>query len=307
MRIAFAGTPDFAVPALDALVEAGHEVVGVWTQPDRPAGRGMRLVPSPVKRRASEHGLPVHQPHSLRDETAQAELRDCRADAMVVVAYGLLLPQAVLDLFPYGALNIHASLLPRWRGAAPIHRALLAGDEETGVCIMQMDAGLDTGPVLLREALAIEPDDTTGSLHDKLAALGARMIVTALAQLENGRLRAEPQPDQGATYANKIAKSEARIDWQASAAAIDRRIRAFDPFPGAMTRWRDVDLKLWASSPVSGDGEPGTVLRIEPDALVVACGDGALAIGQIQRPGGKRLPAAEFARGAALAVGERFQ
>jgi len=306
MRLAFAGTPEFAVVALDALIAAGHQIVGVWTQPDRPAGRGMRVVPSPVKQRALDHALPVHQPLSLKDEAAQAALRDSGADAMVVVAYGLLLPPAVLQLFPHGALNIHASLLPRWRGAAPIQRALLAGDRETGVCIMQMDEGLDTGPVLLRKALPIGATDTAGTLHDKLAALGAKLIVQALAKIEAGDVSATPQAEEGVTYAAKITKAEARIDWQAPAAHIARQIRAFNPFPGAATRWRDGDVKLWQARVVPGTGTPGTILRIEPDAFVVACGEEALAIDQAQRAGGKRLPAAEFIRGAGLAVGESF-
>jgi len=306
MRIAFAGTPEFAVPALEALLAAGHRVVGVWTQPDRPAGRGMRLTPSPVKQAAQRHALPVHQPLSLREEPAQRELRECGADAMVVVAYGLLLPEAVLGLFRYGALNIHASLLPRWRGAAPIQRALLAGDRETGVCIMQMDAGLDTGPTLLCEAIPIGDDDTAGTLHDKLAALGARLIVRALEGLERGELRPTPQPDSGVTYAHKIAKAEARIDWRRPAPEGWRRIRAFNPFPGAGTRWGDTELKLWQARIADGEGEPGTVLRCEDDAFVVACGSGAVAVTVAQRAGGKRLPAAEFLRGTGLAPGDRF-
>lgn len=306
MRLAFAGTPDFAVAALEALIAAGHEIVGVWTQPDRPAGRGMRVVPSPVKQSALAHALPVHQPLSLKDEAAQAQLRASGADAMVVVAYGLMLPPAVLQLFPHGALNIHASLLPRWRGAAPIQRALLAGDRETGVCIMQMDEGLDTGPVLLREALPIEATDTAGTLHDKLAALGATLIVRSLAQIEAGGLSATPQPEEGVTYAAKIAKAEARIDWKASATVVARQIRAFNPFPGATARWRDGDVKLWQARVVPGSGAPGTVLHIEPDAFVVACGVEALAIEQAQRAGGKRLPAAEFIRGIGLVAGESF-
>jgi methionyl-tRNA formyltransferase len=307
MRIAYAGTPEFAVSALEGLIAAGHEIVGVWTQPDRPAGRGMGLAQSAVKKAALQHQLIIHQPPSLKDERALAALRACAADVMVVAAYGLLLPAPVLDMFHYGALNIHASLLPRWRGAAPIHRALLAGDRETGICIMQMDAGLDTGPVLMREAIAIQPRDTTGTLHDKLAALGARMIVAALRGMETGVLQPTPQSAEGVTYAAKIAKAEARIDWRQSADLVVRRIRAFNPFPGASTRWRQIDIKLWQADVVSANGEPGVVLQIGGDAFIVACGVGAVAIEVAQRAGGKRLPAAEFVRGSNLATGDRFE
>ena len=307
MRIAYAGTPEFAVPALEALIAAGHEIVGVWTQPDRPAGRGMALAQSAVKKAALQHQLPVHQPLSLRDEHALAPLRACGADAMVVAAYGLLLPVAVLEMFRYGALNIHASLLPRWRGAAPIHRALLAGDRETGICIMQMDVGLDTGPVLMREAIAIQSQDTTGTLHDKLAALGACMIVAALRGIEAGTLRPEPQSNEGVTYAAKIAKAEARIDWRQSAEVVARQIRAFNPFPGASTRRRQTDIKLWQAGVVAASGEPGVVLHLDGDVFVVACGVGAVAVEVAQRAGGKRLPAAEFARGSSLAAGDCFE
>lgn len=307
MRIAYAGTPDFAVPALEALIAAGHEIIGVWTQPDRPAGRGMNLAQSPIKQVALRHQLPVHQPSSLRDETAQRSMQTCGADIMVVTAYGLLMPEAVLNSFRHGAVNIHASLLPRWRGAAPIHRALLAGDSKTGICIMQMDAGLDTGPVLMREAIHIEPQDTAGTLHDKLATLGARMVVAAIQEIGDGMLRPTPQPEDGATYAAKIIKAEARIDWTERADMVARRIRAFNPAPGATTRLGKTDIKLWQANITSASGAPGTLLSIDSDAFVVACGDGALSITVAQRAGGKRLGAAEFARSLGLAVGMRFE
>lgn len=307
MRIAYAGTPEFAVPALAALLESGHEIVGVWTQPDRPAGRGLHLTPSPVKQLALQHNLVVHQPSTLGDAGAQSALRDCGADAMVVAAYGLLLPASVLRMFPRGALNIHASLLPRWRGAAPIHRAILAGDRETGICIMQMDEGLDTGPVLMRETIPIAPNDTTGTLHDKLATLGARMSVSALRGMEDGTVQAVPQAAEGVTYAAKIAKAEARIDWREPAARIARQIRAFNPFPGAAARVRGTDVKVWRAHEASSHGVPGTVTTIGSDAFTVACGDGAVAIEVAQRAGGKRLPAAEFVRSASIVIGDRFE
>jgi methionyl-tRNA formyltransferase len=307
MRIAYAGTPDCAVPALEALHAQGHDIVGVWTQPDRPAGRGMQLAHSAVKQCALRHGLTVHQPLTLNDKAALAVLRTCGADVMVVAAYGLLLPAAALEMFRYGAVNLHASLLPRWRGAAPIQRAILAGDAYTGVCIMQMAEGLDTGPVLLRRALPIEADDTAGTLHDKLAALGVRMIETALAGLAAGTLRAEPQTEDGVTYAAKITKGEARIDWGEPADSIGRQVRAFNPFPGAAARLRDFDMKVWQAHAVAASGEPGVVLGIDAEAITVACGTGALAITALQRAGARRLDAAAFARGLGLAAGEHFQ
>lgn len=308
MRVVFAGTSAFAVPALEAVIAAGHPVPLVLTQPDRPAGRGLAAARSPVKQAAEHHGVPVFQPTSLKDESAQARLRAVDADLLVVAAYGLLLPQAALDIPPRGAVNIHASLLPRWRGAAPIQRALLAGDRETGVCIMQMDAGLDTGPILLREALAIAPDDTGGSLHDKLAALGARLIVAALDGLERGTLRPTPQPADGATYAHKIGKAEARIDWQRSAVEIERQVRAFNPVPGSATRLRGDEIKVWQATRAAGGGaQPGTVLRVGREGIDVACGNGAVRLTELQRAGGKRLLADAFLRGFALAPGDRFE
>lgn len=313
MRVIFAGTPAFSVAALDALVAAGHVVVLVLTQPDRPSGRGLRTVPSAVKAAAERHGIPVFQPPTLKDPGTQAQLRDARADVLIVAAYGLILPQAVLDLPRHGAINIHASLLPRWRGAAPIQRALLAGDPVSGVSIMQMDAGLDTGPVLLREAVDIAPDETGGTLHDKLASLGARLIVIALERISRGDAQATPQPADGATYAPKIGKAEARIDWTRAAVEIERQIRAFNPFPGALARLRADDIKVWWSTQVSaapaapGVASPGAILRVDNAGIEVACGVGALRLTELQRAGGKRLSADAFLRGCAVAPGDSFK
>eukprot|EP00825_Cyclidium_porcatum_P042317 TRINITY_DN576_c0_g1_i17.p3 TRINITY_DN576_c0_g1~~TRINITY_DN576_c0_g1_i17.p3 ORF type:complete len:311 (-),score=75.89 TRINITY_DN576_c0_g1_i17:25-957(-) len=254
MKLIFAGTPEFAAQALQGIVDAGHEVALVLTQPDRPAGRGMTLQPSAVKKVALEHGIEVFQPLTLKDAEAQAKVAAVGAEVMVVAAYGLILPQVVLDMPRLGCINIHGSLLPRWRGAAPIQRALLAGDAETGVCIMQMEAGLDTGPVLLRGAFPIEATDTTATLHDRLAELGAKLVVEALGKLP---LPAEPQPAEGVNYAHKIEKAEALIDWSKSAAELDRHIRAFNPFPGAQALFRGQTVKLWQASPVPGQGEIG--------------------------------------------------
>jgi methionyl-tRNA formyltransferase len=290
MRVVFAGTPEFARQALSALIDAGHSIAAVYTQPDRPAGRGQRLQPSPVKQLALEHGLVVKQPVSLRDVTAQAELAALQAEVMVVAAYGLILPQAVLDLFPARCLNIHGSLLPRWRGAAPIQRAIEAGDPVTGITIMQMEAGLDTGPMLLREQLPIAPSETAGQLHDRLAALGAAMIVQALQQLD--QLVPVVQPDEGVTYATKLDKAQARIDWTQSATEIERRLRAFDPVPGCFTTLPNGEmLKVWRAQVIehSGSHRPGEVLRRDPSALEVACGRDVLRITALQRAGGKRL------------------
>ncbi|HEX5389546.1 MAG TPA: methionyl-tRNA formyltransferase [Burkholderiaceae bacterium] len=315
MKIAFAGTPEFAAVALQRLLEAGHEVPLVLTQPDRPAGRGMKLQASAVKLLALDHGLQVAQPRSLRldgkyPEDAQATqwlLRDAALDAMVVAAYGLILPQWVLDTPAKGCLNIHASLLPRWRGAAPIHRAIEAGDAETGVTIMQMDAGLDTGDMLLMETLPIAPDDSTARLHDKLAALGGRMIVDALAQLQ--QLKRTPQPTEGVTYAHKIEKHEALIDWTLPAEVLARRVRAFDPFPGALTHHGSDNLKVWAAEAEREAAEaspPGTVLEASAGGVRVATGQGVLRLTELQRAGGKRLPAAAFLQGADLQPGQRL-
>jgi methionyl-tRNA formyltransferase len=319
LRVVFAGTPEFAAAALAAIHAAGFPVPLVLTQPDRPAGRGMKLQASPVKRYALEHGLPVAQPPSLRRtgkypaEAAAAidQLRATPHDVMVVAAYGLLLPQEVLDAPAHGCINIHASLLPRWRGAAPIHRALEAGDAETGITIMQMDAGLDTGAMLDIARVPIASDDTTATLHDKLADVGARLIVEALTALErDGALAATPQPEQGVTYAEKIGKHEAALDWRRPAVALARQIRAFDPFPGALATLADgTALKIWAAEAaddVARGVEPGTIVDVSAHGVVVACGEGALRLMQLQKPGGKRLPVREFLTGASLAAGQRF-
>ncbi len=294
------GTPEFSVPALEA-VYAEHRVLAAYTQPPRPAGRGKKPRPSPVQERAEALGIPVRHPSSLRSEEAQAEFAALGADVAVVVAYGLILPQAILNAPTYGCLNIHASLLPRWRGAAPIHRAVMAGDAETGVCIMQMEAGLDTGPVLLRRSVPIALDMTTGVLHDKLSALGAMAIGDALAQLTD--LTPEPQPETGVTYAEKIDKAEARIDWTWPAIEIDRHIRGLSPFPGAWCDCQGQRLKLLASTLAEGSGAPGEVLS---DDLTVACGTGAVRITRLQRAGKGAQDAGEFQRGAQIAPGTRL-
>lgn len=305
MRLVFAGTPAFAAVALEALLGAGHEVALVLTQPDRGAGRGLKPAASAVKRLALERGLAVYQPVRLREPEALAPIAAARPDAIVVAAYGLLLPAALLALAPHGALNIHASLLPRWRGAAPIQRALLAGDAETGVTIMQMDEGLDTGPILAQRRTSIGPRDDAQTLHDRLAALGAQMIVQALADIAAGRARAVPQPQEGASYAPKIAREETVIDWSRPCAEIERRIRALRPAPGAQTHLRGEVLKLWRGDCMEGSGAPGVVLGAS-DALLVACGEGALAVRELQRAGGRRLAAAEFLRGHPVVAGERL-
>lgn len=307
MKIIFAGTPEFAAVALKALHDAGHQIVLVLTQPDRPAGRGMQLHASPVKQFALDHQIPVAQPVSLRLDGKYPEiaseahqlLQATPHDVMVVAAYGLILPLSVLDIPPRGCLNIHGSLLPRWRGAAPIHRAIEAGDSETGITIMQMDQGLDTGAMLLIEKLAIAADDTTGSLHDKMAKLGGEMIVEALARMEQDALPATPQPEEGVTYAAKISKEEAALDFKLPAEILERKIRAFNPFPAASASFAGVTLKLWQAQVIAADGKhtPGTIISADPqDGVVVACGSGALRITELQKPGGKRLPAAEFLR-----------
>lgn len=307
MKLVFAGTPEFAATALAALLRSGHRVSLVLTQPDRPAGRGLKPAASPVKRLALEAGIALLQPQSLRDSAVQRALVEAAPDGMVVAAYGLLLPRAVLDIPRHGCLNIHASLLPRWRGAAPIPRAILAGDPQTGISIMQMDEGLDTGPVLLQRTLPIAPDDTAGSLTEKLAALGARCIVEALDALEAGTLHPMPQAEAGACYAPKIAREEAAIDWRRDAGFIERQVRAFNPHPGASTSARGAVLKLWRALPAAAEeGAPGRVLQANPEGLVVGCGSGALRILELQRSGGRRLPAAEFLRGFPLRPGEQL-
>jgi methionyl-tRNA formyltransferase len=319
MRVIFAGTPEFARSALAALHAAGHEIVGVFTQPDRPAGRGMKLQASAVKQFAIEHNLPVVQPHSLKldgkypDEAAAAQsfIAQAQADVMVVAAYGLILPQWVLDAPKHGCLNIHASLLPRWRGAAPIHRAIEAGDAQTGVTIMQMDAGLDTGDMLLEETMPILTQDTTASLHDKLASMGAALIVKALTQV--GQFKPVKQPTEGVTYAHKIEKAEAAIDWTLSAQSLSQRIRAFDPFPGMTAQMAGETVKVWqahglAEAPAHASAaKPGTLLALDETGLQVACGDGVLCLTQLQKPGGKRQPVADFVRHFKGTVGDVFQ
>jgi len=312
LKVAFAGTPEFASEALRAILAAGFEVPLVLTQPDRPAGRGMKLQASPVKQLAQQHGITVAQPHSLKldgkypDEAKAAHeaLLAAAPDVLVVAAYGLILPQWTLDLPRLGCLNIHGSLLPRWRGAAPIHRAIEAGDAETGITIMQMDAGLDTGDMLLIEKVAIQPEDTTATLHDRLAALGGRLIVEALECAACNGLKPTPQPTEGVNYAHKIEKAEAAIDWSLPAAQIARRVRAFDPFPGTTFQWPGEEgtadtIKLWAADLVpDASGTPGQILQAQGDTLVVACGQQALALRALQKPGGKRISARDFLQNA---------
>lgn len=306
MRVIFSGTPEFAAQALAAILAASHQVPLVLTQPDRPAGRGMTLQASPVKKLALKYGLPIHQPPALKSEETRQPIRDACADVMVVAAYGLILPQEALDIPRLGCVNIHASLLPRWRGAAPIQRAILAGDHETGVTLMRMEAGLDTGPMLLRESLPIEDDDSAGTLHDKLAALGARLIVDALSRLERGELVGEAQPAEGITYAAKLDKAEAALDWHRSAVELDRAVRAFNPFPGAVARIGGESIKVWRAVPFQATGEPGTVLAAGSEGIIVACGEGALRLTEMQRAGGKRLSARDFLHGFGLRAGQCF-
>ena len=314
MKIIYAGTPDFAAVALKSLYEAGFDIPLVLTQPDRPAGRGMQLQASAVKQYAQARGIPVAQPVSLRLDgkypdvarEAHALLKATGHDVMVVAAYGLILPPSVLAIPPLGCLNIHASLLPRWRGAAPIHRAIEAGDAETGVTIMRMEEGLDTGPMLLRQAVPISALDTTGSLHDKLAGLGGAMIVDALRQLEAGTLKEQPQPQQGVTYASKISREEAALDFTQPAAVLARKVRAFNPFPGATGQFAGTAVKIWQAEAVpSASAAPaGAILAADArQGVLVACGEGALRLTQLQKPGGKRLSAADFLKGFAMEDG----
>lgn len=299
MRILFAGTPDFAAISLQALIDtqrdAGHELVAVYTQPDRKAGRGRKLRPSPVKQLALEHDIPVYQPQNLKDADPQQQLAALQPDLMIVVAYGLILPQNVLDTPGHGCINVHASLLPRWRGAAPIQRAILAGDSESGVCIMQMEAGLDTGPVLRELRTPINSDDTGSSLHDRLATLGANALIETVADIASGNATATPQDDSLSTYAAKLDKREAWLDWTQSAAQLERQVRAFNPWPVAQTAHTQDQaqrtLRIWEASAQAptGDSSPGTVIALSADALTVACGEGALDIQRLQLPGGKPL------------------
>jgi methionyl-tRNA formyltransferase len=308
LRVVFAGTPEFAVPALQALHDAGHAIVAVYTQPDRPAGRGRALAASAVKQRALALGLAVEQPPTLRTAQAQAQLASFSPDVMVVVAYGLILPQAVLDIPRLGCLNIHGSLLPRWRGAAPIQRAVLAGDERSGISIMLMDAGLDTGPELLRREVTIGARETAGQLHDRLAPLGAQAIVDAVRGWAAGSLVAQPQPAEGATYAAKISKEEARIDWTRSARAIDAQVRAFNPWPVAETKLGDEQVRIWEARPAdesTGASAPGAVVHAQDGRLLVATGDGVLEVLVLQFPGRKPLAARDILNSRPLR-GERF-
>ena len=302
MKIIFAGTPDFAAQALEALLAAGHDVVLVLTQPDRPAGRGMVLQASAVKKVALTHGLPVCQPERLKDpkthEPIRAACTDGAAELMVVAAYGLILPQAVLDLPRRGCINIHGSLLPRWRGAAPIHRAIEAGDAQTGITIMKMEAGLDTGPMLLAQAIDIDAQDTTGILHDRLATLGGKLVVEALARFD--QLVPVSQPEAGVTYASKIDKAEANLDWNQPAAILARKIRAFNPFPGAVVTLAGEPVKAWRGEVVAARGRPGQVVSVGPSGIVVACGDAALRLTELQKPGGRRVTSADFLNGNSL-------
>ena len=294
LKIVFAGTPDFAVATLDALLKSHHEVVAVYTQPDRPAGRGRKLRPSPVKSVALEHGIPVEQPVNFKEEGAVERLAAYEADLMVVVAYGLLLPPVVLETPRLGCVNVHASLLPRWRGAAPIHRAVLAGDAESGVTIMQMDEGLDTGDMLLKGTTPIDPRDTTATLHDRLAEMGGTLLVEAADRLAAGTAAPEAQDNTQANYAKKLSKEEGRIDWSRPATELDRQVRAFDPFPVAYTLWNGDNLRIWAAEPIDGTGEPGRVTAASKAGIDVATGDGLLRITRLQPPGKKAMAAADF-------------
>jgi methionyl-tRNA formyltransferase len=306
LRVGFAGTPPFAARALAAILDGGYAVPAVLTQPDRPGGRGLAMQASAVKTLAQERGIPVIQPPTLRSEEARTALLAIPLDVLVVAAYGLILPPAVLSWPRHGCINIHASILPRWRGAAPIQHAILAGDAVTGVTIMQMDAGLDTGPMVATVETPIHPTDTAGSLTDRLAGLGAAAIVEALGRLEAaGSLAATPQPAQGATYAGKIDSAQALLDWTLPAPTLARKVRAFDPAPGARFMLDGAPVKVWAAEAGSLAGEPGTVTAVDRDALEIACGEGSLRLLTVQPAGGKRMPGAAFALGRRLAAGDR--
>ncbi|MDW5416007.1 methionyl-tRNA formyltransferase [Iodobacter sp. CM08] len=306
MKIIFAGTPDFAACALQALINAGHEIALVLTQPDRPAGRGMKLSASPVKALAEKHAIAVYQPEKLRTAEQQAPVAAIEADVMVVAAYGIILPQIVLDMPKLGCLNIHGSLLPRWRGAAPIHRAILAGDTATGITIMQMNAGLDTGDMLSIHTTSIAASDTTVSLHDKLAEIGAEAIVAALENLPALQQARQVQPETGVSYAEKLRKEESQIDWQKSAAELDKMIRAFNPFPTAQTLLDGQALKIWQAQLKDENGPAGTILKADKDGLLVACGQGSLLITELQKAGSKRVAASAFLVGNTIEAGQKL-
>lgn len=307
MKIIFAGTPVFAAIALEGLIRAGHQVVMVLTQPDRLAGRGMKTAASAVKLLAQQHQLALMQPPTLKTPEIQAQLRALQADVMIVAAYGLILPQAVLDIPCLGCLNIHASILPRWRGAAPIQRAILAGDDETGITIMQMDAGLDTGNILLNHDMKITSNDTTQSLHDKLGLLGARSIVEVLVQLQQGKLVSVVQNETQACYAAKVTKTEAEINWQLPAKQIDRVVRAFNPTPGAYTSFHGMILKIWQAKIITGEsGQPGEIVAADREGISIACGSGLLQVEMLQKPGGKKMNVADFLAGNNFQPGECF-
>lgn len=303
MKLIFAGTPDFAAEALKQLIAAGHEIVLVLTQPDRPSGRGMKLTPSPVKVVAQAHDITVWQPEKLRTPEQQAPVAAAQADVMVVAAYGIILPQAVLDMPRLGCLNIHASLLPRWRGAAPIQRAILAGDTRTGITIMQMDAGLDTGDMLSVHPVPITPHLNAAELHDQLAEVGGKAIAAALEKLPALQSQRKPQPQDGITYAEKLRKEEATIDWHQPAAVIDRMVRAFNPFPSAQTQLGGIPLKIWQACPTTGRGVPGEILAADRNGILVACGEGALLVSELQKSGSKRMDANAFLAGNPLPAG----
>ena len=310
MRVGFAGTPEFAAAVLSAVLEAPFDVPLVLTQPDRPSGRGLRVVPSAVKTLALARGLPLRQPPTLRDPATRAALRATALDVLVVAAYGLILPEPILAWPRHGCINVHASILPRWRGAAPIQRALLAGDAETGVSIMQMDAGLDTGPIHAIERTPLYARDTAGTLHERLARIGARALVAVLSRIaREGALAPAPQPSDGVTVAAKITRADTAIDWRADAATIDRQVRAFDPAPGAMTSLGGEPVKIWKAEPIANESslrDAGVVVGVAREAFGVACGDGALRVLEAQPAGGRRMPAAAFAAGRRLARGTRF-
>ncbi len=300
LRLIFAGTPEFAVPSLDSVLGSGHELLAVYTQPDRPAGRGRRLAASPVKQRALAAGIEVRQPESLRDADVRSALAALRPDLMIVIAYGLILPRKVLTIPAHGCWNVHASLLPRWRGAAPIQRAILAGDRETGVCLMQMEAGLDTGPVLLRATTSIADDDTGAGLHDRLARLGADLLADGLTRLRHGRLpEPQKQPDIGVTYAHKLDKDEARLDWSASATDLERKVRAFDPWPGAEAELAGEIVRIWRADirPPHMGSRPGQVLAAGRHGIDIACAEGVLRVLELQRPGGRRIAVGDYLNG----------